>query len=90
MNCPLFSGPDSKAAFKEAMLGVLKSTKQRCRNKLKKFPNHDFEKRVEKAIEDISAILEPEAGDGGSEADAEDENESGDESSDIEEDENFN
>ncbi|XP_043469349.1 uncharacterized protein LOC122503020 [Leptopilina heterotoma] len=89
VNCPLFIGPDSKAAYKEAMLGVLKSAKQRCRNKLKKIPNHDLEKRVEKAIENtISALLEPEASNDGSEADVEDEDEEMD-SFDYEEDENF-
>lgn len=87
VNCPLFTGPDSKAAYKETMLGVLKSTKQRCRNKFKKIPNHDLERRVEKAIEDISALLEPEASNDGSEADVEDED---NDSSDYEEDENFN
>ena len=61
--CPLFSGPENKEVFKQVMLEVLKSTKQRVRNRQKtttvstsKEKSEETE-NIQKKIRDLKALI---------------------------------
>ncbi|XP_051155659.1 uncharacterized protein LOC127278143 [Leptopilina boulardi] len=55
IKCPLFDGPTNKEIYKQTMLEVLKSTKQRFRNKIKKELNQraDVNKKKENIVVEI-------------------------------------
>lgn len=57
--CPLFRGPENKEDYKNTMLDVFKSTKQRYRNKLKPTEKElSPNKLVDQVLENARQLLE--------------------------------
>lgn len=56
--CPLFRGPENKEVYKQTMLQVFKSTKQRYRNKLKTSNELPTKESLNHALQNITQALE--------------------------------
>ncbi|XP_051159192.1 uncharacterized protein LOC127291515 [Leptopilina boulardi] len=63
-SCHLFAGPENKETFKMNMQDVLKSTKQRFRNKFKKGKKSNSTGTLQEKISEIESLLHDYQNDG--------------------------